>query len=115
MKILLWLGNVDRRILYILMAVVLLVPLVKPIGLPISISDYTEKVYAKIEQLQPGDRVFMDFNYNPGSKAELHSQAVSITKHLLRRGVKIIAIAFAPEGTMIGEEVLEVYESYATR
>jgi len=32
MKALLWLGNVDRRILYLLMGFVLLVPLVKPMG-----------------------------------------------------------------------------------
>ena len=110
MKALLWLGNVDRRILYLLMAVVLLVPLVRPVGLPISISDYTRVVYDQIEKLQPGDRVLIDFCYNPGSKAELHSQATSMTRHLMRRGVKIIGIAFSPEGAMIGEEVLGIYK-----
>ena len=62
MKALLWLGNVDRRILYLLMGFVLLVPLVKPMGLPISVSEYTENVYNEIEKLSPGDRVFLDFN-----------------------------------------------------
>lgn len=100
MKALLWLGNVDRRILYLLMGFVLLVPLVKPMGLPISVSEYTENVYNEIEKLSPGDRVFLDFNYTPGSIAELQAQADSITKHLLRKGVKVIAICFSPEGAM---------------
>ncbi len=42
-------GNIDRRILYVLLAVVLVGPLVKPIGLPISIGDYTEKSIFEIE------------------------------------------------------------------
>lgn len=46
-------GNIDRRILYVLLAVVLVGPLVKPIGLPISIGDYTEKVYSEIENYHP--------------------------------------------------------------
>ncbi|NLN19364.1 MAG: hypothetical protein GX162_08835 [Firmicutes bacterium] len=106
MKALLWLGNVDRRILYLLMGFVLLVPLVKPMGLPISVSEYTENVYNEIEKLSPGDRVFLDFNYTPASIAELQAQADSITKHLLRKGVKVIAICFSPEGAMIADDTL---------
>ena len=83
MKALLWLGNVDRRILYLLMGFVLLVPLVKPMGLPISVSEYTENVYNEIEKLSPGDRVCLVFNYTPASFAELQALADSITKHLL--------------------------------
>lgn len=106
MKALLWLGNVDRRILYLLMGIVLLVPLVRPMGLPISVSEYTKTVYNEIEKLSSGDRVILDFNYTPGSIAELQSQADSITRHLLRKGVKVIVICFSPEGSMIGEETV---------
>lgn len=84
MKALLWLGNVDRRILYLLIGFVLLVPLVKPMGLPISVSEYTENVYNEIEKLSPGDRVFLDFNYTPGrlhsgvaSSGRLHNEALT--------------------------------------
>jgi len=104
------LGNVDRRILYLLLAIALLVPLVKPIGLPISITGYTTKVYNRIEQLKPGDRVIMDFNYGMDSKPELESQAVSILKQLLRKDVRVIAIAFTPQGPMIADSVLQVYQ-----
>jgi len=104
------LGNVDRRILYILLALVLLVPLVKPIGLPISISGYTTKVYNRLEQLRPGDRVIMDFNYGVDSKPELESQAISILKQFLKKDIRVIAIAFAPQGPMIADNVFQVYQ-----
>lgn len=104
-------GNIDRRILYVLLAVVLVGPLVKPIGLPISIGDYTEKVYSEIEKLSPGDTVVLDIGYGPGSKAELESQAVSIVKHLNKKGARIIGISFKPEGPMIADNVFRIYEA----
>jgi len=109
MKLILWLGGVDRRVLYLLLAVALLVPLVKPFGLPISISGYTTKVYDRIEKLKPGDKVIMDFNYGVDSKPELESQAVSILKQLAKKNVRVIAVAFTPQGPMIADEVLKTY------
>jgi len=110
MNMILKLGNVDRRILYILLTLVLVVPLVKPVGLPISIGGYTTKVYNRLEQLKPGDRVIMDFNYGVDSKPELESQAISILKQFLKKDIRVIAVAFTPQGPMIADNVLKVYE-----
>jgi hypothetical protein len=104
------LGNVDRRVLYLLLAAVLLVPLVKPIGLPISISSWTTKVYDRIEQLKPGDRVIMDFNYGVDSRSDVEAQAVAILKHLAKKNVGVIAIAFTPQGPMVADNVLKEFE-----
>ena len=45
------LQHIDIRILYVIILVCLLIPMFKPIGLPIAISDATRQVYETIENL----------------------------------------------------------------
>ncbi len=106
MKYILALGSVDRRVLYVLLAVVLVLPLVRPIGLPISIRDNSKQVYDKIDELKPGARVIMDINYDVSAIADIESQAVAILNHLLDKDAKVIAISFVPQGPIIADRLL---------
>ncbi|QOR33739.1 hypothetical protein IMX26_09515 [Clostridium sp. 'deep sea'] len=103
--------NVDRRIIYLLVFLALAIPMLKPIGLPFSINEESEKLFNLIENLKPGDMVVLSFDYSPSGQAQLDPQARSVMKHVFSRpGVKIVCIAFWDTGPLFSDKFLAELE-----
>ncbi|MCS7385177.1 MAG: hypothetical protein NDF55_00360 [archaeon GB-1867-005] len=103
-KALIKLQEIDPRILYLLMFIVVSVPLLKPIRLPISISPETKTLYDFIEErISPGSVVVMDSDMNPSTAAECLPQFIAVTRHLAEKGARIIFIASRVEGVQFIE------------
>ena len=100
-----FLQNVDRRIIYLLVFLALAIPMLKPIGLPFSINEASQQFYDKVEALQPGDVVFMLWNYSPSGSAQLDPQGRAVMKLLYSKpGVKIVNVSFWPSGPLFNEK-----------
>ena len=52
-------GSVDRRWIFLIIALVVIVPLLIPVGLPIRPTDTTKNVYDAIESLPTGSKVLL--------------------------------------------------------
>lgn len=108
--------RIDRRIIYLILFVAVSYPLLRPVGLPLTVGRETRGVYDYIEKLQPGAVVVVSFDYSPSSYAEQHPQAVAVMNHLMRKpGVKIICVAFWEQGAMMAEEVLNTMDTRGKR
>jgi len=93
--------------LYVILIVLLAWPLIKPIGIKLDISDETRRCYEAIESLEPGSVVVFGFDYSAGNKAEMEPQALAVLRHLLRRNVKVIGLAFVEQGPILGEQAFQ--------
>lgn len=111
MKTLQKLGNIDSRVIYALLIVALLVPLMKPLGLPISISKHTQRSFGVLDQLKAGDIIIMDVGYSVSGAADVEPQTIAILKHLFGKGVRIIFVGNQTEGPMITEKLVAPYEA----
>jgi hypothetical protein len=100
------LGRVDNRVIYALLIVVLIWPLVKPLGLPVSVGSYTQKTFAVIDSLNEGDTVYIQASYSVSGAGDVQPQAVAIVRHLFAKGVKIIFGAEVVDGPMVVEKYL---------
>jgi len=101
--------KIDRRVIYALLVLALGVPLLNPIGIPLSYSDTTVSFYNEVEALQAGERVLISLDYSPGGSADVHPQAVAVSKHLVQKGVKIVYVAFWDAGPMFAQQILQPY------
>jgi hypothetical protein len=90
--------HIDRRIIYLLVAIGALVPIIKPIGLPVVPSSPVRGVFDRVEELAAGDVVMISFDYGPSSEPELNPMADAIMRHLFLRDVKVIVVAIFPLG-----------------
>src|SRR5215813_3128060 len=84
------LEGVDRRAVFLVMGIAIMVPLFYPISLPIKPTPPVTKFYDFIESLPTGSRVLVSDDWDPGSKAELRTVSVIVHKHLRDRGVKVM-------------------------
>ena len=104
-----FLNKLDRRWIYLLLILVILYPLVKPIGMPISVSEWTEAFYAEVEKLQPGDVVVLGVDYTPSGGPDVHPQVVALFDHLMKKDAKVIGISFIDTGPPQLQEILDTY------
>jgi hypothetical protein len=87
--------NIDNLWIFAILLVLIVLPLFVPLNLPVRPSAHSANLYDKIESLEPGDVVVLDFSWHYGFKM-LHQPAhVAITNHLFSKpGVKIVMTAF---------------------
>lgn len=106
-----WLQNIDRRILYVLLLVVCIIPMIKPLGIPLEVSNMTRDVYDIIEGLDPAtDRVLLSFDYGPGAGLDAHVVPVAVVEHLAQRKIKWVSVSFSPEGPMMADILIKDLE-----
>jgi hypothetical protein len=98
--------NVDRRIIWLIMLILLAYPMINPIGLPIGVDPFPQAFYDTIENLPPGAVVLQCYEHDAGHIGELVPQAVTTLQHLFDKDVKIINIVF------YRADVATVYEEY---
>tara|TARA_Y100000996_G_scaffold134088_1_gene101861 strand:+ start:5460 stop:6356 length:897 start_codon:yes stop_codon:yes gene_type:complete len=108
-KILIQLGKIDRRIIFFLIGLSVLIPLIKPnwVKLPIKIDNNTKIVYDSISSLNEGDKVLLSFEYGASTKPEVHPMAVALLKHLFSKGIKVYIVSLWPEGPIMAKLAIE--------
>lgn len=95
-KALKWLAAVDRRIIFVLVALAVSVPLFAKLELPVTPSPSVRKVYDTIENLPPRSTVLISFDFDGASQAELMPMAVAILHHCFRKNHRVFLMTLWP-------------------
>ena len=108
-NILLSLGKVDRKIIFIVIGIVVFVPLIKPgwVNIPIEISPDSKKVFEELSSLDSDSKVLMSFEYGPSTKPEIHPMSIALLNHLFAKGIKVYIMALWPDGVFMATDALE--------
>ena len=101
------LGKVDRRYIFIIIAIVVIVPLLKPIGLPIRPTQSSQMVFDSIESLPRGSKILRSFEYGPSTKPEIHPMAIGVLRHVFRNGHQVYVTCLWPDGLFMALEALK--------
>lgn len=99
--------NMDRRIVFILVALAVIIPMLFPISLPISISKPTQDLYNFIDGLEAGAAIMLVFDYGPSSLAELNPMAKAILKQCFEKDVKVVGLTLYVVGTTMGSDLMK--------
>ena len=114
-KIFIALGSLDRRIIFLIVGLSVLIPLLKPewIDLPIRPTPESQIVFDEINKLNEGDKVLLSFEYGPSTKPEIHPMAIAILKHLYAKNIQVYGFALWPDGNFMSTEAFsEVSDDY---
>ena len=114
-KIFILLGSLDRRIIFLIVGLSVLIPLLKPewIDLPIRPTPESQIVFDEINKLNAGDKMLLSFEYGPSTKPEIHPMAIAILKHLYAKNIQVYGFALWPDGNFMSTEAFsEVSDDY---
>ncbi len=105
--------NLNRRVIFVLIALSVAAPLIFKIGLPNKVTKEVRMVYDALEELEPGSVVLVSFDHEASSLPEIKPMAVAILRHCFSRNLKVLGLALLAEGTAIGDEIMrEVAKEY---
>jgi hypothetical protein len=85
-------------------------PIIVPIGLPITTTASTRNAFEFVERLQPGDVVWLSFDYGPSSAPENDPMAEGFLRQCLMKKVRVVVTALYPLGglTLANQSVARV-------
>ena len=99
--------NIDRRIIFILVALVVIIPMLFPFSLPLNVSEPTQKLYDYIDALPAGSTIMISFDYGPSSFPETEPMAAAVMKHCFDRGIKVIGITLVIDAVPLADKVMQ--------
>ncbi|NLO06151.1 MAG: hypothetical protein GX131_10030 [candidate division WS1 bacterium] len=97
----------DRRYVFIGIALAVTIPIITALTLPLGEpAPPTVAVYEFIEGLEPGDVVMVAIDYSPSSMPELHPQAIALVRHALQKDLRVISVTLNPQGTALARDLM---------
>jgi hypothetical protein len=100
--------RLDRRIIFVLVALGTALPLLHPVNLPITVSPRVEAAYKTIDTLPPGSTVMFSLDYEPDVSAELQPMTIAIMRHCFRKNLHVVALTLYPAGPGLVEPAIRI-------
>jgi len=108
-------GKLDRRWVFLLLAIVVVITLLVPFDTPIRVNPETKSIYDFVESLKSGDLVQIAIDYDPNALAELHPMAYAIMEQVMAKDVKVIMTCLSQNGPAMAEGLMhDVIDSVKT-
>ncbi len=96
----------DRRMIFLLIAVFVVLPLLFPMKLETDITPEVQNMYDRIEELESGSVILMSFDFDPATRPELYPATLAFMRHCVRKGHRIVTMALWPLGVSLAEEAV---------
>ncbi len=90
--------KMDRRWIYLMVALAVIIPFILPAKLPISITPEVQSLYDAVEAVPDGSNVMVVFDYYPSTIAECEPMTIAALHHFFRKNCKVITLSNIPLG-----------------
>jgi len=84
-------GHIDRRVIYLLIALSVIIPLILRTVFPVVTTPIVQAVFDEIESLPPGSKVLLTADYGPSTVPENQPMLEATARHILHRKLKLYA------------------------
>ncbi|HIE05750.1 MAG TPA: hypothetical protein EYP58_03010, partial [bacterium (Candidatus Stahlbacteria)] len=85
--------KIDRRIIYLILVTVVVIPLLIPSPEKVRVMLPVEKLYEAVDEIPDDKALIIDFVYTPQLKPELEPMAFAVLRHAFKRGKKVLALS----------------------
>lgn len=101
------LQKIDRRWVFLILAVAVTAPLLFPLGLKILPTSESQTFYRMVDSLPEGSVVMVSFDFGPSAAPELLPVAESFIRHAFRKNLKVITLALWPDGLPLSQDTAD--------
>jgi hypothetical protein len=91
-------SQLDRRWIYLAVALTVVFPLIVPMKLPLGITPEARQLYEAIEALPDSSVVMLTFDYYPSTVAETRPMSIAALHQMFRKHLKVLTMTTIPLG-----------------
>jgi hypothetical protein len=102
-----YLSNLDRRVIFLLIALAVIIPLIMHYTTSIPPSLIVQTLFDKVEGMQPGAKILVSFDYGPSTVPENQPMANALVRHAFEKGHRVYLMALWPTGARQSQELIE--------
>lgn len=109
MKVINFLNDLDKRWIYLVIAIVVIFPFIFPIGCPMKITPPVQSIYNYIEDSIPeGGVLLISTDYDPSTMAELHPMGKALVTHAFAKNIRVLMLGLYPPGTGMAQDIISL-------
>ncbi len=101
------LANVDRKVLYLLLALVVAVPIIVRPKTSIRVSEPVREAFGAVDRLPAGSVVMISIDFDPSSAPEVQPMLVALLRHAFKKNLKVIVMGQLALGLPLAEIALD--------
>jgi len=84
---------IDRRIIFLLIALAVILPLIFHLVFAVRTSPIVQAIFDKVDALPPGSKLLISFDYGPSTAPENQPMAEAVCRHALAKDLKVYMMA----------------------
>lgn len=100
------LQRIDRRWIYLVIWLVVMVPLIKPFPVKPVASPPTQRLFDHIDTMPEDKALVISVDYSPDTQAELHPMTIALFRHAFATRRKVGVVATSVYGLGLAEDAL---------
>lgn len=100
------LATIDRRIIYSVLALVVILPLILKPKIAVRVSQPVQDAYNAIENLPAGSVVMISIDFDPSSAPEVQPMLIALLRHCFKKDLRVILTGQLALGLPLGEIAL---------
>ncbi|MEP0827565.1 MAG: hypothetical protein HRF51_03510 [bacterium] len=98
--------SLDRRWVFLFVALVCVITYVWPFSIPIRITNEVKAIFNYIDNLNEGDILFLGIDYDPNALAELHPMTYAIAEQAFRKKLRVIFVTLSQNGPGMADQAI---------
>lgn len=105
------LSNLDRRWVFLAMALAVAVPILVQFRVPETASPMTRRTFDVLDSLPAGSRVLIVLDYDPAGMSELQPMSAAFTRHAAAKKHRIYYMTLWPTGTAFIDDMERILQT----
>lgn len=89
---------IDRRWIYLLVALSVIIPFILPVKFPVYITPETRQLFEAVDSLPENSVVLLTFDYYPSTIAETEPMSRVALHHLFQKNIRVVTMTTVPLG-----------------
>jgi len=107
MKVIEYLSQLDRRIVYLVLAFAVMLPLIIPSVQRVRVMTPVAKLFNAVDAI-PDDRILMiDFDYDPQTLPEMEPMGIALLRHAFQKRIRVAALSLYVQPLGLAKRALD--------
>ncbi len=99
--------KIDRRIIYLVLAIVVILPLLFPHAQKVRVMPPVEKLFWAVDTIRHDKALMIDFDYDPQTQPELEPMALAILRHAFKNKIKVLGLSLYVQPLGLAKSALD--------